>query len=51
MVVLVFPRAPLADELPSGGEGPPPVEFLLVDAMTALDFPILEPRFLRVFRY
>jgi hypothetical protein len=39
-VVLVFPRAQLADELPPGGEGPPPVELILVRAMTALDFPI-----------
>ena len=40
MVVLVFPRAQLADEFPSGCEGPPPVELILVGAMTALDFPI-----------
>jgi hypothetical protein len=40
MVVLVLPRAQLADELPSGCEGHPPVELILVGAMTALDFPI-----------
>jgi hypothetical protein len=38
MVVLVLPRAQLADELPSGCEGHPPVELILVGAMTALDF-------------
>ena len=40
MVVLVLPRAELADELRSSLEGHPPVEFLLVGAMTALDLAI-----------
>src|ERR1700737_1409330 len=40
MVVLVLPRAQLADELLAGLEGHPSVELLLVGAMTALDFPI-----------
>jgi len=40
MVVLVLPRAQLADELMAGLEGHPSIELLLVGAMTALDFPV-----------
>jgi hypothetical protein len=40
MVVLVLPRAQLADELVAGLEGHPSVELILVGAMTALDFPV-----------
>jgi hypothetical protein len=40
MVVLVLPRAQLADELGPGREGHSPVELILVGAMAALDLPI-----------
>ena len=40
MVILVLPRAQLANELRSGLEGHPAVELILVGTMTALDFPV-----------
>jgi len=40
MIVLILPRAQLAEELPADPESHAQAELLLVHAMTALDVPI-----------